>query len=197
MWGFGGGRFWTHLRLHCATATTSSHRGRVPLRRDTNSGAWGEGFRWEVALGLVTADHRLYIWGHPSNRKLGHVGFNHDGTEAGEDPGIGAKQKSKARPPGVAVRSALRDAVRRPRMVFALLHRRVRTLGLGEECTVIVHGDGKEPDEQPQEVQDVQVQSVAIPDLEAALPVEAENESHPLEEAQPPKDTPQDTRFSL
>ena len=32
----------------------------------------------------------------------------------------------KARPPGVAVRSALRDAVRRPRMVFALLHRRVR-----------------------------------------------------------------------
>lgn len=31
----------------------------------------------------ITADHRLYIWGHPSNRKLGHVGFNHDGTEAG------------------------------------------------------------------------------------------------------------------
>ena len=28
-----------------------------------------------------------------------------------------------------------------------------RTLGLGEECTVIVHGDGKEPDEQPQEAQ--------------------------------------------
>ena len=45
----------------------------------------------------VTAEHRLYIWGHPSNRKLGHVGFNHDGTEAGEDPGIGAKQKSKAK----------------------------------------------------------------------------------------------------
>lgn len=141
--------------------------------------------KWHSAM--VTADHRLYIWGHPSNRKLGHVGFNHDGTEAGEDPGIGAKQKSKARPPGVAVRSALRDAVRRPRMVFALLHRRVRTLGLGEECTVIVHGDGKEPEES-QEVQDVQVQSEAIPDLEAALPVEAEKESHPLEEAQPPKD---------
>lgn len=35
-------------------------------------------------------------------------------------------KKRKARPPGVAVRSALRDAVRRPRMVFALLHRRVR-----------------------------------------------------------------------
>eukprot|EP00435_Cladocopium_sp_Y103_P070117 s2_g34.t1 len=141
----------------------------------------------KVFAGKVTADHRLYIWGHPSNRKLGHVGFNHDGTEAGEDPGIGAKQKSKARPPGVAVRSALRDAVRRPRMVFALLHRRVRTLGLGEECTVIVHGDGKEPDEQSQEVQDVQVRSEAIPDLEAALPV-AEKESHPLEEAKPPKD---------
>ena len=28
-----------------------------------------------------------------------------------------------------------------------------RTLGLGEECTVIVHGDGKEPDEQSQEAQ--------------------------------------------
>eukprot|EP00438_Fugacium_kawagutii_P027247 Skav214340 [mRNA] locus=scaffold86:376006:380987:+ [translate_table: standard] len=62
----------------------------------------------------------------------------------------------KARPPGVAVRSALRDAVRRPRMVFALLHRRVRTLGLGEECTVIVHGDGKKPDEHLAEVQNLQ-----------------------------------------
>ncbi|CAK9076250.1 unnamed protein product [Durusdinium trenchii] len=102
--------------------------------------------KWHSAL--VTVDHRLWIWGHPSNRKLGHVGFNHDGTEAGEDPGIGAK-KSKARPPGVAVRSALRDAVRRPHMVFALLHRRVRTLGLGDECTVIVHGDGKSLEEEP------------------------------------------------
>lgn len=42
-----------------------------------------------AALLRVTADHRLYIWGHPSNRKLGHVGFNHDGTEAtgGQGPG--------------------------------------------------------------------------------------------------------------
>ena len=38
-------------------------------------------------------------------------------------------------------------------MVFALLHKRVRTLGLGEECTVIVHGDGlKQPEEPTMEV---------------------------------------------
>lgn len=85
--------------------------------------------------GLVTQDNRLYLWGHPSNRKLGHAGYNADGTEAGEDP-------AKARPPGVAVRSSLRDAVRRPRLVYSMLHRRVRTLGLGDECTIIVSGDG-------------------------------------------------------
>lgn len=34
-------------------------------------------------------------------------------------------------------------------MVFALLHKRVRTLGLGEECTVIVHGDGLKQEEEP------------------------------------------------
>merc|ERR1712098_834127 len=87
---------------------------------------------------LVTRDRRLYVWGHPSSRKLGHAGFNLDGTEAGEHP-------SKPRPPGVAVRSALRDAVRRPRFVYSLLHRRVRTLALGDECTIIVTGDGADP----------------------------------------------------
>lgn len=84
---------------------------------------------------MVTKDHRLYVWGHPANRKLGHAGFNPDGTEAGEDP-------RKKRPPGVAVRSPLRDAVRHPRLVYSLLHRRVQTLGLGDECTVIVSGNG-------------------------------------------------------
>lgn len=33
-----------------------------------------------------------------------------------------------------------------------------RTLGLGEECTVIVHGDGKEPEES-QEAQAMTIQS--------------------------------------
>merc|ERR1719436_1028034 len=83
---------------------------------------------------MVTKDHRLYLWGHPSNCKLGHAGFNADGTEAGEHP-------SKQRPPGVAMRSALRDAVRRPRLVYSLLHKKVKTLGLGNECTLIVTGD--------------------------------------------------------
>ncbi|CAE7518942.1 zupT [Symbiodinium necroappetens] len=72
---------------------------------------------------------------------------------AGENPAVGggrASQKNKARPPGVAVRSALRDAVRRPRLVFAMLHRRVRSVGLGDECTVIVSGDGgREHEEDP------------------------------------------------
>lgn len=84
---------------------------------------------------MVTNRHHVYVWGHPANRKLGHAGFNADGTEAGEDP-------HKKRPPGVAVRSPLRDAVRRPRLVYSLLHRRVETLGLGDECTVIVSGNG-------------------------------------------------------
>ena len=35
----------------------------------------------ESNLFRITRDHRLYVWGHPSNRKLGHAGFNHDGTE--------------------------------------------------------------------------------------------------------------------
>ncbi|CAE7881302.1 zupT [Symbiodinium microadriaticum] len=120
--------------------------------------AWGDAGgarvfagRWHSAM--ITRDHRLYVWGHPSNRKLGHAGFNHDGTEAGENPAVGggrASQKNKARPPGVAVRSALRDAVRRPRLVFAMLHRRVRSVGLGDECTVIVSGDGgREHEEDP------------------------------------------------
>merc|ERR1712046_28440 len=73
---------------------------------------------------VVTKDHKLYIWGHPANRKLGHAGVNADGTEAGEHP-------SAFRPPGVAVRSALRDAVRRPRLVYSQIHRKVATLGLG------------------------------------------------------------------
>jgi len=87
---------------------------------------------------MVTRDHRLYVWGHPANRKLGHAGFNPDGTEAGEHP-------SKKRPPGVAVRSALRDAVRRPRFVYSLLHSSVAAVGLGDECTVIVTGHGSRP----------------------------------------------------
>jgi len=92
---------------------------------------------------LVTQDHRLYIWGHPANRKLGHAGFNPDGTEAGEDPlRRGVDYKCRASPPGVAVRSALRDAVRRPRLVYSQLHKQVRMVGLGEECTIIVTGDG-------------------------------------------------------
>eukprot|EP00933_Yihiella_yeosuensis_P011678 TRINITY_DN119206_c0_g1_i1.p1 TRINITY_DN119206_c0_g1~~TRINITY_DN119206_c0_g1_i1.p1 ORF type:complete len:192 (-),score=39.71 TRINITY_DN119206_c0_g1_i1:133-636(-) len=85
---------------------------------------------------IVTTDHRLYVWGHPGNRKLGQAGFNPDGTEAGED-------FSKERPAGVAVRSALRDAIRRPRLVYAMLHRKVKILALGDECTLVVSGDGK------------------------------------------------------
>jgi len=90
--------------------------------------------RWHSAM--ITREDRLYMWGHPANQKLGHVGFNHDGTEAGES------HSSKARPPGVAVRSALRDSVRQPRLVHALLHRRIQAVGLGDECTVVVSGNG-------------------------------------------------------
>ncbi|CAJ1382527.1 unnamed protein product [Effrenium voratum] len=159
--------------------------------------------KWHSAM--VTVDHRLYIWGHPSNRKLGHAGFNHDGTEAGEDPGVG-KQKSKARPPGVAVRSALRDAIRRPRMVFALLHRRVRTLGLGEECTVIVHGDGMAAEEEPAmevrgdvpEIPNLESFQSLEEDLEAALPLPDAHEALKEEEAMPDGfSSPKDTHISL
>jgi len=81
--------------------------------------------------GLITADRRLFMWGHPANRKLGHAGFNPDGTEAGEDP-------HKKRPPGVAARSPLRDAVRKPREVHFVTKRPLQTLGMGDECTFIV-----------------------------------------------------------
>ncbi|CAE8624555.1 unnamed protein product, partial [Polarella glacialis] len=121
--------------------------------------------RWHSAI--VTRDSRLYIWGHPSNRKLGHAGFNPDGTEAGENP-------SKPRPPGVAVRSALRDAARTPRLVYALLHRRVRVVGLGDECTIIVSGDGGEmPEEADAEniLAPPQVQVKVYRDLEVGMDV--------------------------
>lgn len=96
--------------------------------------------KWHSAV--VTRDRRLYLWGHPGNRKLGHAGFNKDGSEAGE-------AASKQRPPGVAVRSALRDAVRRPQLIYALLHRQVQVLGLGDESTVIVTGTGERDDADP------------------------------------------------
>eukprot|EP00913_Durusdinium_trenchii_P025553 g23984.t1 len=151
----GSAESWNQWDLGTSMVAPCHGQDLFPSRRhlhQTRAQAWNAERRFLPATFCcslrVTVDHRLWIWGHPSNRKLGHVGFNHDGTEAGEDPGIGAK-KSKARPPGVAVRSALRDAVRRPHMVFALLHRRVRTLGLGDECTVIVHGDGKSLEEEP------------------------------------------------
>mmetsp|Transcript_16482 Transcript_16482/g.35542 ORF Transcript_16482/g.35542 Transcript_16482/m.35542 type:complete len:835 (-) Transcript_16482:17-2521(-) len=85
---------------------------------------------------LITEDNRLYLWGHPTNRKLAYAGFNADGTEAGE--GV----SKEPRPAGTAVRSGLRDAIRRPRLVYSLLHRRVRTVGLGDECSIIASGDG-------------------------------------------------------
>lgn len=81
---------------------------------------------------MITEGGRLYMWGHPANRKLGHAGSNPDGTEAGESP-------SKPRPPGVAVRSPLRDAVRQPRIVNSL-QRNLQTLGLGDECSIFITG---------------------------------------------------------
>jgi len=171
--------------------------------------------RWHSAM--ITRDHRLYVWGHPSNRKLGHAGFNHDGTEAGENPAVGggrASQKNKARPPGVAVRSALRDAVRRPRLVFAMLHRRVRSVGLGDECTVIVSGDGgREHEEDPlmPGVASVVASDMSkasemefprdLPDLEA-LETPAENSREEEEEGvcmqkEQEAPVPHETRYSL
>lgn len=79
---------------------------------------------------MLTEDGHMYVWGHPTNQKLLYVA----GSEAAENTGRG-------RPPGVAVRSGLRDAVRRPRLVYSLLHKKVRTLALGAECTIVVTGD--------------------------------------------------------
>lgn len=81
---------------------------------------------------MIAEGGRLYMWGHPANRKLAHAGINPDGTEAGENP-------SKPRPPGVAVRSPLRDAVRQPRLVHSL-QRNLQTLALGDECSILVTG---------------------------------------------------------
>ncbi|CAE7419030.1 zupT [Symbiodinium natans] len=174
---------------------------------ETSGGARVFAGRWHSAM--ITRDHRLYVWGHPSNRKLGHAGFNHDGTEAGENPGVcggKASQKNKARPPGVAVRSALRDAVRRPRLVFAMLHRRVRSIGLGDECTVVVSGDGgRAQEEEPMGIGSAAVSEMSkmsglqmdLPDLEAleAPCEEEEAEVDVREEQEAP--VPHETRFSL
>lgn len=84
--------------------------------------------------GLISTANHLFLWGHPSNRKLGIVGINQDGTEAGMDP-------RRKQPKGVAVRSPICDSVSHPRMVYSLLNRRLCVLGLGDECTIIVTGN--------------------------------------------------------
>eukprot|EP00927_Polykrikos_kofoidii_P048585 TRINITY_DN4283_c0_g1_i1.p1 TRINITY_DN4283_c0_g1~~TRINITY_DN4283_c0_g1_i1.p1 ORF type:complete len:689 (+),score=52.83 TRINITY_DN4283_c0_g1_i1:297-2069(+) len=127
----------THLTSGCVMEPT-----RVPLHgphQQTFPNA-GEQRPYEIGekvvagtrhSAVITKGNRVYIWGHPSRHKLGHIGINDDGTHIAEDP-----PKSR-----VCVRSPHRDAVRRPRLVCSLLHRRVCALGLGDECTIIVTGE--------------------------------------------------------
>eukprot|EP00929_Paragymnodinium_shiwhaense_P111991 TRINITY_DN8023_c0_g1_i1.p1 TRINITY_DN8023_c0_g1~~TRINITY_DN8023_c0_g1_i1.p1 ORF type:complete len:782 (+),score=93.36 TRINITY_DN8023_c0_g1_i1:190-2535(+) len=96
----------------------------------------------------VTLGGNLFMWGHPGHSKLDCVGPNPDGSARGEDP----YAAENPRVAGVAIRSPLKDSVRRPRLVCPLLLRKLDAVGLGDECTVIVtRGEKMAPVKDPED----------------------------------------------
>ncbi|KAL8270965.1 hypothetical protein Esti_005120 [Eimeria stiedai] len=79
--------------------------------------------------GCITPNHQLYMWGHSSSHKLIF-------TVATEAIISGETQ------PGVAIRSGLKNAYCRARLIYSMLHQKVTQLALGSDFTVIVTGDG-------------------------------------------------------
>ncbi|KFH09850.1 regulator of chromosome condensation (RCC1) repeat-containing protein [Toxoplasma gondii VAND] len=77
----------------------------------------------------ITPNNQLYLWGHSSNHKLIF-------TAAAE--GI----CEKASQPGVAIRSGLKSACCRARLIYSMLNMKITGAALGSETTVIVTGDG-------------------------------------------------------
>ncbi|CBZ55260.1 putative regulator of chromosome condensation domain-containing protein [Neospora caninum Liverpool] len=77
----------------------------------------------------ITPNNQLYLWGHSSNHKLIF-------TAAAE--GI----CEKASQPGVAIRSGLKSACCRARLIYSMLNLKITGAALGSETTVIVTGDG-------------------------------------------------------
>ncbi|KAL8440341.1 hypothetical protein Efla_000229 [Eimeria flavescens] len=79
--------------------------------------------------GCITPNNQLYMWGHSSSHKLIFTAA----TEA---------VISEETQPGVAIRSGLKNAYCRARLIYSLLHQKVTQLALGSEFTVVVTGDG-------------------------------------------------------
>lgn len=79
--------------------------------------------------GCITPNHQLYMWGHSSNHKLIF-------TVATENIISGETQA------GVALRSGLKNACYRARLIYSMLHQKVTQLALGNDFTVVVTGDG-------------------------------------------------------
>jgi len=100
---------------------------------------------------LRTSTHQLFMWGHASSDKLVFTKGWKDGDGS-----------SEALPPGVAVRSGLKDAVAKPRMVFSLLHEKVTQVALGVDCTVVVTGEGRQQDGAPNGVGDADADEVVV-----------------------------------
>ncbi|KAF4662686.1 hypothetical protein FOL47_006087 [Perkinsus chesapeaki] len=98
---------------------------------------------------LVTAEGRLFTWGHGGDGKLIHVkekygprsGMEEEERVEGGDWEEQEEEGGNRRPAGVAIRSGLKAAVHRPRMVYALTHLKVQAVGLGADSTVVVVGD--------------------------------------------------------
>ncbi|CDJ37904.1 regulator of chromosome condensation domain-containing protein, putative [Eimeria tenella] len=80
--------------------------------------------------GCITPNHQLYLWGHSSDHKLIF-------TAATEALVAGETQA------GVALKSGLKNACCRPRLIYSLLHEKVTCLCLGSSFTIVVTGDGE------------------------------------------------------
>ncbi|CDJ58607.1 regulator of chromosome condensation domain-containing protein, putative [Eimeria maxima] len=79
-----------------------------------------------------SANHQLYLWGHSADHKLIFT--------AATEAIVGGERQ-----PGVALKSGLKSACCRPRLIYSMLHEKVSVLALGRDYTLVVTGDGGSP----------------------------------------------------
>uniref|UniRef100_A0A0G4HCD5 Uncharacterized protein n=1 Tax=Chromera velia CCMP2878 TaxID=1169474 RepID=A0A0G4HCD5_9ALVE len=110
-------------RLPMLTAQRARLRARDVAAGETHSAS-------------VSDDGRLFMWGKGGDGRLCLAGGQwKEGLGVPEQEGGGVQ-------PGTAIASTLEEGCFRPRLIHSLLHMKVAAVGLGDECTVVVCGDG-------------------------------------------------------
>ncbi|KAF8820696.1 regulator of chromosome condensation (RCC1) repeat-containing protein [Cardiosporidium cionae] len=79
--------------------------------------------------GCITSKHQLYLWGNSSGHKLI---FTH----------IQDKILSQDELPGVSIRSGNKSRCMNAMLVYNLLHEMVSSFCLGDDCTIVITGNG-------------------------------------------------------